>query len=386
MFLDDQLRDLQRATRRFVDDELIPNESELVDGEALPAALHDRLRARLMELGVWALGVPKQYGGGGAGVLAQLVVTEELSRSLLGLQLAGRTGHPLPLLYEATPEQQQRYLLPVVRGERIGAFALTEPTGGSDPVGNMRTRARQVDAGWVIDGRKCFISLGDVADHIVVFAITDPDAGSRGVTAFLVDAQTPGFSVVRRIPTMGSTAPAELDFTDCLVPDDARVSEVGGGFALAQQLLAGARLEIGARAIGACDRLIDLALGYTRNRESFGIPLADHQGAQWTIADCAVDLDATRWMTYAAAARVDEGADTRLQVSMVKVFASEALGRVADRVMQLFGGWGYAKGLPVERFYREARMWRIVDGPNEIHRVVIARQLARSGIAALRPA
>lgn len=385
MFIDEELRDLQRATRRFVDDELIPNEAAAVDGEPLPVELDERIRRRLMELGLWALGVPEEHGGGGAGALTQLVVTEELSRSLLGLQIAGRTGHPLPLLYGGTPEQQERYLAPVVRGERLGAFALTEPTGGADPAGNMRTRARSVDGGWSINGRKCFISLGDVADHFIVFAVTDPDAGARGVTAFLVDADTPGFSVVRRIPTMGTTAPAELDFTDCVVPDGCVLGEVGGGFALAQHALAGARLEIGARAIGGCDRLIDMAVGYTRERESFGQPLVAHQGVQWMLADCAIDLDATRWMAYAAAARVDAGEDARVQVSMVKVFASEALGRVADRVLQLFGGWGYAKGLAVERFYREARMWRIVDGPSEIHRTVIARGLGRDGIAALRP-
>jgi alkylation response protein AidB-like acyl-CoA dehydrogenase len=386
VFTDEELRDLQRATRRFVDDELIPAEADLVEGEPLPAELDQRIRRRLMELGLWALGVPEEHGGGGAGLLTQLVVTEELSRSLLGLQIAGRTGHPLPLLYDGTPEQQERYLAPVVRGERLGAFALTEPTGGADPAGNMRTRARPVDGGWAIDGRKCFISLGDIADHFIVFAVTDPDAVARGVTAFLVDADTPGFSVVRRIPTMGSTVPAELDFTDCVVPGSSVLGDVGGGFALAQRALAGARLEIGARAIGGCDRLIGLAVDYTRERESFGMPLVAHQGVQWMLADCAVDLDATRWMAYAAAARADAGEDVRLQVSMVKVFASEAFGRVADRVLQLFGGWGYAKGLVIERFYREARMWRIVDGPNEIHRTIIARGLGRDGVAAFRPA
>jgi alkylation response protein AidB-like acyl-CoA dehydrogenase len=286
----------------------------------------------------------------------------------------------LPILYGANPEQQERYLIPVVRGERLGAFALTEATGGSDPAGNMHTIARVCDGGWVIDGRKCFVSLGQVADHVVVFART-----GGGITAFVVDRGTPGLSVVRVIPTMGSVAPAELDFTECRVPDANRIGEIGQGFVLAQRLLGRARMEIGARAVGACDRLLDLAIGYVGTRTSFGAPISEHGGVQWMLADCAIELDATRWMTYASAVRVDAGMDTRVRDSMVKVFASEALGRVADRVLQLFGGWGYAKDLPVERFYREARMWRIVEGPNEIHRWAIARALNRFGVAAIRP-
>ena len=171
-------------------------------------------------------------------------------------------GEPLSILFAGTPEQQERYLNPVVRGEKLGAFALTEPTGGADPVGNMTTTAVREGEGSILDGRKCFVSLGDVADYVVVLARTDRTAGAKGISAFIVDANTPGFSVVRRIPTMGSMAPAELDFQHCFVPDDNRLGEPGQGFLLAQQLLGTQRLEIGARATGACERLIDLAVDH----------------------------------------------------------------------------------------------------------------------------
>jgi alkylation response protein AidB-like acyl-CoA dehydrogenase len=311
---------------------------------------------------------------------------EQLSRSLLGPQLIGRMGDPLSILFAATPDQQERYLCPVVRGEKLGAFALTEPTGGTDPVGNMTTTAVRDGDGWIVDGRKCFVSLGDIADYVVVFARTDRSAGTKGITAFIVDADTPGVNVVRRIPTMGSMAPAEIDFQHCFVPDANRLGEPGQGFQLSQNFLGTARLEIGARAAGACERLIDLAVDQVNSRESFGATLATQQGVQWILADCVLDLAAVRTLTYTAAGREGDGVVAqRMHSSIAKVAASEAICRVADRVLQLFGGWGYSTDLPVERFYREVRMWRIVEGPNEVHRSLIGRLLTQNGTRGLRP-
>ena len=373
-----QLRD---AIEKFVDTELIPHESEPLSPELL-----ERIFAGLRRLGIWGLGVPERFGGAGGTPLDRVVMIEQLSRSLLGPHLIGRMGEPLSILFAGTPEQQERYLNPVVRGEKLGAFALTEPTGGADPVGNMTTTAVREGEGWILDGRKCFVSLGDVADYVVVLARTDRTAGAKGISAFIVDANTPGFSVVRRIPTMGSMAPAELDFQHCFVPDDNRLGEPGQGFLLAQQLLGTQRLEIGARATGACERLIDLAVDHVNSRESFGATLASQQGVQWILADCVLDLEAVRSITYSAAGQENEGVVAqRMRSSITKVFASEALCRVADRVLQLFGGWGYSADLPIERFYREVRMWRIVEGPNEVHRSLIGRLVARNGIRGLRP-
>ena len=383
MLIPDELQELRRTVRRFVERELLPLEPELPEADHLPAGLYATLAERLRAAGLWAFSAPAELGGGGGTPLAQMIVTEELSRSLFGLALAGRTGNPLPVLLAGTPEQVERFAVPVVAGERLGAFALTEPTGGADPVGNMGTTATRDGDHWVLDGRKTFISLGDIADHVVVFATSDRSAGVRGITALVVEAGTPGFSVVRRIPTMGSLAPAEIDLAGCRVPDANRVGEVGMGFVLAQQVLGTARAEIGARAVGASVRLLDEALAHVAGRRSMGASVAEHQGAQWMLADCAVDIETSRWITYAAGEAATAGRDTRVVDSIVKVHASEALGRVADRVLQLFGGWGYSKDLPIERFYREARMWRIVEGPNEVHRWAVARALLRRGTAAL---
>ncbi|MGO9222856.1 acyl-CoA dehydrogenase family protein [Mycobacterium sp.] len=373
-----QLRD---AIEKFVDTELIPNENQPLSPE-----LEERIFGGLRRLGIWALGVPERFGGAGGTPLDRVVMIEQLSRSLLGPYLIGRMGEPLSILFAATPEQQESYLYPVVRGEQLGAFALTEPTGGADPVGNMTTTAVREGDGWILDGRKCFVSLGDVADYVVVFARTDRTAGAKGISAFIVEANTPGFNVVRRIPTMGSMAPAEIDFQHCFVPDDNRLGQPGQGFLLAQQLLGTQRLEIGARATGACERLIDLAVDHVNSRESFGVTLASQQGIQWILADCVLDLEAVRSITYSAATREDDGVVAqRMRCSITKVFASEALCRVADRVLQLFGGWGYSADFPVERFYREVRMWRIVEGPNEVHRSLIGRLVAHHGTRGLRP-
>lgn len=385
MILSAEVRQLQASVRRFVDNELIPLEKGLPECANPSRELAEHLQERQRAAGIWAMGVAEDHGGIGAPVLAQIVVAEELSRSLLGLLIAGRNGNPLPILDLATDEQAQRFVLPVVRGDAIGAFALTEPAGGADPVRHLATTARRDGDGWIIDGRKCFVTFGDIADYVVVFASTDPSAGPHGVTAFVIERATPGFEVVRTIPTMGSAEPAELDFVQCRIPDANRIGAVGQGFVLAQRLLGRYRAEIGARAVGASSRLLQLALEYVAGRDSFGKLLVDHQGVQWMLADCAIDIDASRWMTYAAAARCDDGADTRVADSVVKVFTSEALCRVADRVLQLFGGWGYSKDLPIERFYREARMWRIVEGPNEVHRSVVARALASTGVNALDP-
>lgn len=373
-----QLRD---AIERFVDTELIPHETVPMSAE-----LEARVFAGLHRLGIWALGVPEEFGGAGGTPLDRIVMIEQLSRSLLGPALIGRMGEPLPILFGATADQQERYLHPVVRGDKLGAFALTEPAGGTDPAGNMTTTAVRDGDGWIVDGRKCFVSMGDVADYVITFARTDRDAGTKGITAFIVDADTPGYNVVRRISTMGSMAPAEIDFQRCFVPDKNRLGEPGQGFRLAQQLLGTARLEIGARASGACERLIDLAIEHVNNRESFGAILATQQGVQWALADCVLDLEAVRALTYSAASRAGDAIVTqRMHCSITKVAASEAICRVADRVLQLFGGWGYSTDLPVERFYREVRMWRIVEGPNEIHRTLIGRLVSQNGTRGLRP-
>jgi len=373
---------LKQLARRFVSDELIPYEMSVPEGESTPAGRGPHLEKLLREVGLWSFDAPVELGGGGIGALGQTLVTEEFSRVPF-VFMPG--GSPPQLLYACQGEQREKYLLPIIRGEKRACFALTEPTGGSDPGGNTQTEAVRDGDHWVLNGHKVFISGGAEADFAVVFAVTDRERRQRGgMSAFIVEKGTPGFTVVRTIPTMGGLAPAELDFQDCIVPDVQRLGSAGEGFIVAQQLLGGARRSIGARGVGMADRLIEMGVRYAANRVTFGQPIAERQGVQWMLADSAMEMQSCRWLTYNAAMRADAGEDTRMEDSMAKVIGSEMMGRVADRVMQIHGGWGYSKDLPIERFYRLARMWRIVEGPNEVHRWTIARSLLRSGLAPLR--
>jgi len=380
MALPDELVEWKGSIRRFVDEELIPHERDA--GQRLPDDVLERIRPKVRELGIWAADVPAEYGGAGLSALQYAVATEELGRSLFWLDVM-EMGSVMAALLRGSPDQIERYVLPSVRGERSGAFGLTEPTGGSDPARAIQTTAVRDGDNWVINGRKAFISGADRADHVIVMARTDKDKGSHGITCFVVDTDTPGFSVVRTIPTMGHVWPCELDFTGVVVSDSQRVGEVGEGFILAQQTLGPQRIGIGARALGVCTRLLELAIDYGRTRVVWGQVLGAHGMFQERLADCAIELEACRWFVYRAAAEVDRGSDTRTLESMVKVYSSELMTRVADKVLQVHGGWGYSQDLPIERMYRDHRMWRIVEGPNEVHRMVVARRLIGNGIEEL---
>ena len=381
MALPDELIEWKYAIRRFVDEELIPHERDA--GTRLPAEVLERITPKVRELGLWAADVPAEFGGSGLNALEYAIATEELGRSLFWLDVM-EMGAVMAALLRGSADQIERYVKPSVRGERRGAFGLTEPTGGSDPARAVRTTAVRDGDEWIINGRKCFISGADRADHVLVMVSTERDKGAHGgITCFVVDTDTPGFTIVRNIPTMGSIWPCELDFTDVRVSDAQRVGEVGEGFILAQQTLGPQRIGIGARALGVCTRLLEMAIDYGRSREVFGQVLGAHGMFQEKLADCATELEACRWFVYRAAAEVDRGADTRTLESMVKVYASELVTRVADKVLQVHGGWGYSQDLPIERMYRDHRMWRIVEGPNEVHRMVIARRLLAGGMSEL---
>jgi len=380
----EELRMLQQTVRRFVKEELLPLEKRTLDLEQVPAGEYARLREKVRDMGLWLMTVPQEFGGAGLGSLASVLVVEETSKVLVGQALFGVA--PPSALFGGSEEQRERFLHPVLRGEKAWCFALTEPTGGSDPAGNMETTAVRDGDRWIINGRKVFVTGGDRADFALVFALTDRDKRQHGgIGAFIVERGTPGFTMVRTIPTMGGVSPAELDFQDCVIPDGNRLGGEDRGFVTAQRALGAARQQIGARAVGMSERLLEMGLEYARNRVTFGKPLAERQGVQFMLADCAIEINACRWMTYRAAWKHEQGEDTRLEDSIIKVYASEIMGMVADRVLQIHGGWGYTQELPIERFYRFARLWRIVEGPNEVHRWVIGRALLRDGIGILRP-
>jgi acyl-CoA dehydrogenase len=378
------LQALRRRVRSFVRDEVLPLEPQEDEDEGLPPEALAALRQKARQAGVWAPHLPAEYGGLGLDTVGLCAVFEEAGRSPLGpLALncaAPDEGNMHLLLRAATPEQRQRYLGPLARGELRSCFAMTEPApgAGSDPT-MLRTRAERRGDRWAINGHKWFTTGARGAAFAVVAAVTDSEAPPRqGVTLFLVDAGTPGYEVVRAVPTMGSGGPGghcEVRFADCIVSDGQVLGGVGQGFKLMQVRLGPARLTHCMRWLGAAGRALDVAARYALERQAFGKALAEHEAVQWMLADSATEVHASRLMVLEAAWRLDRGGEARQETSMCKVFVAEAVGRVIDRCVQVCGALGYSRDLLLERLYRDARAFRIYDGPSEVHRMVIARHV-----------
>ncbi|MFI0480263.1 acyl-CoA dehydrogenase family protein [Actinomadura sp. 9N215] len=378
----DHLVEFRETVRRFAETELIPHEDYVEEHDGLPEDVERRIRERAVVIGLNSMGMPEDIGGGGMDVLSQVLVTEELFRA------AGGVAEVVPttpsVLRACNEEQRERFLIPCVRGDIQWCFALTEPDTGSDAAG-IRTRAELRDGSWVINGRKRFISHGDTADFAIVFALTHPDRDEDRITAFLVEKGTPGFSVGQLHKTMGHRGyrQAELVFDDCAVPETNVLGEPGRGFSLGHGALSAGRIMTAARCLGPMARLIDDGTEWAKQRVQFGRPIADYQAIQFMLADCATDLHASRLMTYEAAWSADNGAAPKIvhaKSAAAKLFATEALGRVADRVLQIFGGTGYMNETYVERAYRNARIERIWEGTSEIQRIIIARNLLKRGM------
>jgi acyl-CoA dehydrogenase len=370
---------LQSETRRLVDRELRPRTLEIERERRLPAELVSRLR----ELGYFGLTIPEAYGGQGLSTLAHLVVQEELGRAhaAFNMLISGNNGiGVMAVVMHGTDAQKERWLPRLASGEWIAAFALTEPNAGSDAQA-IETRAVRRENRWVLNGTKHFISRGDVAQLVTVFAVTDATKRARGgITAFVVEKGTPGFRVARIQDSMGSDVvkQAELVFEDCEVGDDAVVGEVGQGFATAMRILDLGRLSLAARCLGTMEELLALSVEHARTRVQFGKPIAEQQAVQHMLADTATEIAMLRPALYQAASRRDAGERVTQEAAMVKLFASEALGRAADRAVQIHGGMGFMRDCAVEGIYREARMMRIVEGTSEIQRLLIARGLIGS--------
>lgn len=368
----DELKLLVDSVRKFRERELMPLEQEFLLRGHLTAAQRDALEAKGREMGFWALDVPEEYGGAGLGNLGVCLVAEELYKHPAMFEFG---GSPEPALYHCTEAQKARWFHPIIRETTRACYAFTEPDTGSD-LARIRTTAVRKGSRWVINGRKTFISHVDRADFVILFASTDRDRGSRGITVFLVDKGTPGFSVSRSIPTMGDDwEPAELAFEDCEVPDEARLGEVNEGWKIADTQLTHGRLKIAAYQLGIARRCLDLAVEWAKQRVTFGKPIATRQGIQWMLADSEVELQAARWLVYHAAWLADHDKPIRNEAFIAKLYATEMSQRVTDRCLQVFGGLGYAKELPVQSFYRQVRVWRIGHGSSEIHRWMIARNM-----------
>ncbi len=376
----EQQKMIVEQIRRFVREEIVPLEEKLdPDASEIAPEDHDRLTDKVRAMGFWGLDVPVEYGGAGIDLVTRTLIAIEMSQHRAGLYVPcygvfGQMG--LAQLYEATEDQKERYLKPVLRGEKRGFFGLTEPSGGSDPARAIQTRAIQDGNDWIINGAKVFISGADKADFGLVFARTDPEAGRNGVTCFIVDTDTPGFHVRRVIHTLRSSHYAtELQFEDMRVPGANVLGEVNRGFAIANDRLTRQRIPYAAACIGVAIKAQEMAIEYAKQRETFGALLASRQLIQSMIIDNELDIRTSRWMTLAAADKAERGEPFRMEAGMAKLLATEAGGRVVDRSMQVHGGIGMTKDLPLERWYREMRIRRVGEGPNEVQRLIIARDL-----------
>jgi acyl-CoA dehydrogenase len=378
--LSDEQKIITQTVRRYIQEEIIPLEAELdPDAFELPREEFDRLVAKVKEMGFYGLGIPPDFGGPRVDLVTRCLMEEEMSQHRAGLYspaYGSFGGAGLAQLYVANEQQQEKYLFPMLRGEKHGFFALTEPSGGSDPARAIQTRAVRDGDEWVINGSKIFISGADRADFGLVFARTDPAKGRQGITCFIVDTDTPGFTVRRIVHTLRSALYAtELQFEDMRVPGENILGEEGMGFYIANETLTRNRIPYSAGCVGVAVAAQRMAIAYARQRETFGELLARRQAIQWMIVDNEIDIRTSRWLVLAAAQKAESGDAFRFEAAMAKLVATEGAGRVVDRAMQVHGGYGITKDLPLERWYRELRIRRIGEGPSEIQRIIMARDL-----------
>ena len=378
-------RMLQDTVRRFVRQELLPLESLVLQRDTeghtgediLPHDVEEKLFAKAQQAGLWGLDVPEEFGGLNLGALPKCLANEELHKCVTPFTFPPDAPNLHMLMQTCTPEQRERYLIPYAQGKKRSAIAISEPGAGSDPAGMQTTAVKKGDQ-WVINGRKIWISRAHIADFMIVMAVTDKEKRARGgITAFLVDKGTPGLILQRQIPVIGGHAPWEIVFEDMTLPESHVLGEIGQGFAPMQLRLTVRRLEIGSWCVGMAQRALDMMIDYAKQRVTFGQRLADRQAVQWFIADSATDIYASRLMAHHGAWKFDQGEDVRQEASMLKIFATEMATRVVDRAMQVHGGMGMSKDLPLEFMYRRLRPMRIFEGPTEVHRWVVARSLLK---------
>jgi acyl-CoA dehydrogenase len=375
--LTEEQKAIRDTARAFIADHVVPYEPEVLRRERRgePGMTRDErreLQLAARKFGFWGLSTPEEYGGMNLPAVTQALVWTELGRTFVPFSFGGEADN---ILFYANDEQRATYLVPTIEGERLSCFAITEPGAGSDAA-NIKTRARPDGDDWIINGEKTFITGGNDADFAIVIAVTDSQAGARaGSTAFLVDRAMGWTS--HFIQTMGEGGPASLAFDDVRVPARNVLGEVGQGFELAMAWIGRGRYLIPARALGAAERLLAMALDYANTRETFGRPIGENQAIQWMIADSEVELEAARWLVLRAAWTVDQGRDARHTSSMAKLYGANMANHVVDRVLQIHGGMGYTRELPIERWYREARLWRIFEGTDEMQRLIISRDLLR---------
>jgi acyl-CoA dehydrogenase len=374
--LPEELRLMQEQIRRFVDKEIIPTERDAYEGPDMKPEVRARLEAQMKAMGYWLITVPEEYGGLGMGLLARVLLWEEMGRTIAiparKTQIFG--PEPSPILFQLNEEQRRDYLYPVISGEKDCCFALTEPDAGSDPAAIRSTAVREGDW-YVINGYKRFITNAQHADFVQLLVSTDKSKGARGISAFLVDMDTPGVSIVRAQQTMMDDEPCELAFDNVRVHASKLIGREGDGFKLAQDWINTGRIRHGARGLGVMRRCLEMGTDYAKQRETFGRKLADRQAVQWMLVDTHLDLEQLRLAVYRAAWRYDRGMDVRHDAFAVKMLGDRLSFQAADRCLQIHGGIGFTKELPIEKFWRDQRSMMVTEGPEEVLRMSLARHV-----------
>jgi len=377
LLLQEEHLQVREMARRFADEVVAPQARELDETEMFPA----EIVRQMGELGFLGLPYPEAYGGAGLDTLAYVIAVEEIARACgsTALTLAAHVSLGCgPVAAFGTEEQKQKFLTPMAKGVALGAFGLTEANAGSDAAGTQ-TRAERVPGGWRVNGSKIYITNGSVAKYITFTARTDASHGTKGISAFIMDTATAGFKVGKKEKKMGlrGSDTVEVVFEDCFVPEENLLGDPSGGFTAFMRTLTGGRISIGALALGLAQGAFEHSLKYAKERRQFGQPIANFQAIQFMLADMASKIEASRLLVYEAAMLRDRGHDYVKQASMAKLFASEAAMWVTDKAIQIHGGIGYCRDVPVERMHRDAKLMEIGEGTSEIQRLVIARELLR---------
>jgi len=375
--LTEEQEGIRRTVRQFAEDEIRPHVMEWDEAQHFPSEILPKLAA----LGLMGVPFPAEYGGAGLGYVEYALVIEELARvdGSVAIAVAAHTslcaGH---IAITGTEDQKRRYLVPLARGEKLGCWSLTEPQAGSD-AGGTRTTARLEGDTWVLNGAKTFTTNGTGADLCVAMAVTDRGAHKHGISAFIIEKGTPGFRPGKKENKLGLRASdtAEVIFEDCRIPQANGLGEPGQGFVDSLRVLDRGRISIAALALGMAQGAYEASLGYARQRHQFGKPIAEFQAIQWKLADMAMEIDAARLLTLRAAERADRGCRVTREGAMAKLYAGEMAVRVANEAVQIFGGYGFTKDYPVEKFYRDVKLCTIGEGTSEIQRLVIAREILR---------
>ncbi|SFJ48946.1 acyl-CoA dehydrogenase [Halobacillus dabanensis] len=375
--LDEEIQFLKENVRNFVQTEVEAVAMEIEKEDKIPERIIEMSR----EMGLFGLSIPEEYGGLGIGMVGKCALYEEIGATHNGFTtlIGAHTGIGTVGIVELGNEQQkQKYLPALASGESIGAFALTEPSAGSNAT-NLKTTAVKKGDKYILNGTKHYITNATEADVFTVMAVTDASKGAKGITSFIVEKDFPGFEVGALEPKMGlhGSHSAEIILEDCEVPAENVLGEEGQGYVNALKILANGRAGLAARNLGSCQKLLDLSMQYTQEREQFGVPIIDHQAVAHMVAEMAVETEALRSFTYRIAWMVDQGQKVIKEAAMLKLYGSEVYNRVADKAVQVHGGIGYISDYPIERFFRDARITRIYEGTSEIQKNIISGQLKK---------